>query len=165
MLKIWGRRNSINVQKVLWTAELCGQRYESIEVGGPFGGTDTTVALSAEVAVKCDLCRTYEEPGCVTACPTESIFRLEPTQDIAAVASLFGTQSGPRRDRTKANELDRGSVATALVIGASFSTGVVAMVAHARDALAPSGGVGLSGAWIAFATMFALAASSGSYGS
>ena len=44
MLKIWGRRNSINVQKVLWTAELCGQRYESIEVGGPFGGTDTLTA-------------------------------------------------------------------------------------------------------------------------
>lgn len=41
MLTIWGRRNSINVQKVLWTAELGGQPYESIEVGGLFGGTDT----------------------------------------------------------------------------------------------------------------------------
>lgn len=39
MLKIWGRRNSINVQKVLWTAELCGLAYDSIEVGGTFGGT------------------------------------------------------------------------------------------------------------------------------
>lgn len=46
MLKIWGRRNSINVQKVLWTAELCGRPYESIEVGGPFGGTDTPQYLA-----------------------------------------------------------------------------------------------------------------------
>lgn len=41
MLKIWGRRNSINVQKVLWAAELCGRPWESVEVGGAFGGTDT----------------------------------------------------------------------------------------------------------------------------
>ncbi len=46
MLKIWGRRNSINVQKVLWTAELCGQAYVSTEVGGPFGGTDTPQYLA-----------------------------------------------------------------------------------------------------------------------
>ncbi|MDF3072393.1 MAG: glutathione S-transferase [Alphaproteobacteria bacterium] len=39
MLKIWGRRNSINVQKALWTAEICGRAYDSIEVGGAFGGT------------------------------------------------------------------------------------------------------------------------------
>ena len=46
MLKIWGRRNSINVQKVLWTAEFCGLPYNSIEVGGAFGGTDTPQYLA-----------------------------------------------------------------------------------------------------------------------
>ncbi len=46
MLKIWGRRNSINVQKVLWTAEFCGLPYDSIEVGGAFGGTDTPQYLA-----------------------------------------------------------------------------------------------------------------------
>lgn len=40
MLKIWGRRNSSNVRKVLWCAEEIGLAYESIEVGGAFGGTD-----------------------------------------------------------------------------------------------------------------------------
>ena len=40
MLKIWGRRNSINVQKVLWTAEFCSLPYDSIEVGGAFGGRE-----------------------------------------------------------------------------------------------------------------------------
>ncbi len=42
MLKIWGRRNSSNVRKVLWCAEEIGLPYESIEVGGSFGGTQST---------------------------------------------------------------------------------------------------------------------------
>ncbi len=41
MLKIWGRRNSSNVRKVLWCAEEIGAPYESIEVGGAFGGTQS----------------------------------------------------------------------------------------------------------------------------
>ncbi len=41
MLKIWGRHNSSNVRKVLWCAEEIGLPYESIEVGGAFGGTQT----------------------------------------------------------------------------------------------------------------------------
>ena len=41
MLNIWGRRNSSNVRKVLWCAEEIGAPYESIEVGGAFGGTQS----------------------------------------------------------------------------------------------------------------------------
>jgi len=41
MLKIWGRRNSSNVRKVMWCAEEIGLPYESIEVGGSFGGTQS----------------------------------------------------------------------------------------------------------------------------
>jgi glutathione S-transferase len=42
MLKVWGRRNSINVQKVMWAVggEL-GLAHEHIDAGGPFGGLDT----------------------------------------------------------------------------------------------------------------------------
>ena len=40
MLRIWGRRNSINVQKVLWTAAELRLAFELVETGGPFGGTD-----------------------------------------------------------------------------------------------------------------------------
>jgi glutathione S-transferase len=39
MLKIWGRANSSNVQKVLWVADELGLGYERIDVGGAFGGT------------------------------------------------------------------------------------------------------------------------------
>ena len=38
MRKIWGRRNSANVQKVLWLAAELGITYEHVSVGGRFGG-------------------------------------------------------------------------------------------------------------------------------
>ncbi len=41
MLKIWGRRNSINVQKVMWAVGELGVEHEHIDAGGPFGKLDT----------------------------------------------------------------------------------------------------------------------------
>jgi len=41
MLTIWGRVNSINVQKVLWTVHELGLPFTRIDAGGAFGGTDT----------------------------------------------------------------------------------------------------------------------------
>jgi glutathione S-transferase len=38
MLKIWGRRNSSNVQKVMWAVGETGAAHEHTEVGGAFGG-------------------------------------------------------------------------------------------------------------------------------
>lgn len=40
MLEVWGRRNSINVQKVLWCCEELGLSYRLINAGGTFGRTD-----------------------------------------------------------------------------------------------------------------------------
>ncbi len=40
MLKIWGRLNSINVQKVVWCADELGLKYERIDAGGAFGIVD-----------------------------------------------------------------------------------------------------------------------------
>ena len=40
MLKIWGRRDSLNVQKVLWICEELGLAYERKDVGGSYGGLD-----------------------------------------------------------------------------------------------------------------------------
>ncbi len=40
MIKIWGRRNSINVMKAVWTAEELGLAYQRVDVGGPFGQLD-----------------------------------------------------------------------------------------------------------------------------
>jgi glutathione S-transferase len=38
MLRIWGRKNSINVQKVMWAVGELGLSYERIDAGGSFGG-------------------------------------------------------------------------------------------------------------------------------
>lgn len=41
MIKIWGRNNSINVQKVLWCCDELGLAYERIDAGAQFGVVDT----------------------------------------------------------------------------------------------------------------------------
>ncbi|HEY5237699.1 MAG TPA: glutathione S-transferase family protein [Rhizomicrobium sp.] len=46
MLKIYGRRNSINVQKVMWAVGELGLAHERIDVGGPFGGLNTPQFLT-----------------------------------------------------------------------------------------------------------------------
>lgn len=40
MLKIWGRNNSINVQKVLWCCNELDIPFQRLDVGGTFGGTN-----------------------------------------------------------------------------------------------------------------------------
>jgi len=37
MLRIWGRITSVNVQKVVWTADELGLAYERLEAGGAYG--------------------------------------------------------------------------------------------------------------------------------
>jgi glutathione S-transferase len=41
MLKIWGRNNSVNVQKVLWCCEEMAVAYKRVDAGGTFGIVDT----------------------------------------------------------------------------------------------------------------------------
>lgn len=41
MLRIWGRTNSINVQKVMWTVAELDLPHERIDAGGAFGGLDS----------------------------------------------------------------------------------------------------------------------------
>ncbi len=41
MVNIWGRSNSINVQKVMWAVGELRLDYERLDVGGEYGGLDT----------------------------------------------------------------------------------------------------------------------------
>ena len=41
MLKVWGRRSSFNVQKVMWLIGELGLEHRHIDAGGNFGGLDT----------------------------------------------------------------------------------------------------------------------------
>lgn len=40
MLKVWGRRNAFNVQKVMWLIGELGRPHRHIDAGGGFGGLD-----------------------------------------------------------------------------------------------------------------------------
>lgn len=46
MLKIYGRRNAFNVQKVMWLLEELNLEYQHIPVGGSFGGLNTPEFLA-----------------------------------------------------------------------------------------------------------------------
>lgn len=41
MITVWGRNNSINVQKVVWALEETSTPYERKDVGGAYGGLDS----------------------------------------------------------------------------------------------------------------------------
>jgi glutathione S-transferase len=46
MLKLWGRCNSFNVQKVMWLIGELGLQHEHVPAGGDFGGLDTPQFLA-----------------------------------------------------------------------------------------------------------------------
>jgi len=46
MLKVWGRKNSSNVQKVMWAIGETGIAHEHVEVGGAFGGNHDAAYLA-----------------------------------------------------------------------------------------------------------------------
>ncbi|MGV7212478.1 glutathione S-transferase family protein [Bradyrhizobium sp. UFLA05-112] len=46
MLKVWGRRSSFNVQKVMWLIGELGLAHEHIDAGGSFGGLDAPEFLA-----------------------------------------------------------------------------------------------------------------------
>jgi hypothetical protein len=46
MLKVWGRRSSFNVQKVMWLIGELGLEHQHIDAGGNFGGLDTADFLA-----------------------------------------------------------------------------------------------------------------------
>lgn len=46
MIKILGRPNSSNVQKVMWCIGELGLKHERLDVGGPYGGNDTPEFLA-----------------------------------------------------------------------------------------------------------------------
>lgn len=46
MIKIWGRKNAFNVQKVMWLIDELAIPHELIPAGGQFGGLETPAFLS-----------------------------------------------------------------------------------------------------------------------
>jgi glutathione S-transferase len=46
MLKVWGRKTSSNVQKVMWAIGDLGLAHERVDIGGPFGGNKEPAYLA-----------------------------------------------------------------------------------------------------------------------
>lgn len=95
----------------------------------------------ADVAVKCDECRGFESPACVSACPTSSIFRVSPTTDIAEVRALFGGRSDPLGALPVRTG---GAIPVFAGAIAGIAIGVVGWVMRARGHFQPGRGWGFT---------------------
>jgi Fe-S-cluster-containing dehydrogenase component/CRP-like cAMP-binding protein len=122
----------------------------------PLGAPQPAGGTFEDLAVKCDLCRGYEGPACVQACPTGSIFRLNPAEEIADVRALF------RGEAPDPAAVARGSGGRPLLIpGAALAAAglaVAGVIMHGRGLWQPARGVGLASGVLAGAGMLALLA-------
>jgi Fe-S-cluster-containing dehydrogenase component len=104
----------------------------------------------AHVAVKCDLCRGHDGPECVSACPTDAIFRLDPGRDIVEVRAALGAKTGAPQQKAvprRAGSARRTAFRAVLALAA-----VPPLVALARSLPEGSG----HGARLAFGVLAAL---------
>ncbi|HZO15184.1 MAG TPA: cyclic nucleotide-binding domain-containing protein [Polyangiaceae bacterium] len=106
-----------------------------------------------ELAVKCDLCRDYEGPACVRACPTESIFRLNPAEELPEVAAALRVETGESEARPTTSK--------ALLFGAAacgVALAIAALEIHTRAAWVAWRGAGYAMGIVAALTMLLLIA-------
>ncbi|WP_437922700.1 cyclic nucleotide-binding domain-containing protein [Sorangium sp. So ce291] len=90
-----------------------------------------------DIAVKCDLCREHDGPACVKACPTGSIFRVNPAEEIADVRDLLG---GARREQARCagQRSDAALLAGSAIAAAGL--GAAGLSAHAHGGARPGDG-------------------------
>jgi Fe-S-cluster-containing dehydrogenase component/CRP-like cAMP-binding protein len=80
--------------------------------------------LFDDLAVKCDLCRDYDGPACVKACPTESIFRLDPAAELPDVARALRQPSAQAQAAMREPRRGPWLLAVALMAAAGGAAGV-----------------------------------------
>lgn len=93
-----------------------------------------------DVAVKCELCREYEGPACVQVCPTGSIFRLNPSEELADIRDLVKGSSEPAPIVLAPRSSNAGIVLGGAIAGLGLMG--FGMVMHERGLLRPGGGSG-----------------------
>jgi len=104
--------------------------------------------LSPEIAVKCDLCRDHDGPGCLQTCPTGAILRLDPTRDVAEVARVLGVASEARRVSPWARVPIAAVLGTAIV-AVAIAGGMAGLARQQIGAWVPGGGEGLAAGIVA----------------
>lgn len=95
-------------------------------------------AVFDDLAVKCDLCRDYAGPACVAACPTESIFRLNPADELPDVRRVLRADQTAAPDRRSAPRWPWIALAGAL----SIAAGTLGITFHERGEWVAWRGVG-----------------------
>jgi Fe-S-cluster-containing dehydrogenase component len=120
----------------------------------PIGAPAPAGGTYADLAVKCDLCRGYEGPACVQACPTGSIFRLNPAEEIADVRQLL--RAGARGPEAR-DEAPRPMLVSGAALAAA-GMGLAGVVLGGRGLIVPVHGVGLAAGVLAGLGMIALTA-------
>lgn len=118
---------------------------------------DTAVGTSALVAAKCDLCRDWQAPACVSACPTGSILRVDPSRDFSELAALFrgpgANAGGSPQGRTDA----RRARALTLASGLGLVSVGLGLGLHQAGVVEASRGVGLLAGVVALPACLVLA--------
>ncbi len=111
---------------------------------------------SEEVAVKCDLCKGFDAPACVSACPTEAITRLDPQRDFRELGALFGGESAVASAAPERS----GWLALAPSVGVALAIGLVpaGVLFHARALGSPGSGLPYAAGLGALLGCFGLAA-------
>jgi len=104
------------------------------------------------LAVKCDLCRGYAVSACVHNCPTGAIFRITPSDDVAALKLLAPSLGGARPGARGTGRHGIGARALAWIVPAVLFLAPAIFFA-AQAPAARSLGTGIAAA----ATMLALA--------
>lgn len=86
MITVWGRRSSINVQKVLWALAETGTPFERVTVGGQFGGTNS------------DAYRAMNPNGLVPVIKDGDLTMFESHAILRYVAERYGASTLKPRD-------------------------------------------------------------------
>jgi len=99
-------------------------------------------AEAEDIAVKCDLCREYERgPACVQVCPTNALFRMNPSEELPDVRRLL---EAPQRKGSASRDPPGVGPVLPWVAGAAIAAlgiGGVGSTMHARGLWDPSHGV------------------------
>jgi glutathione S-transferase len=95
MLKIWGRTNSINVQKVLWCCGELGLKYDRVDAGGKFGVNNTPEYLA------------MNPNGLVPTINDDGLVLWESHAIVRHLARKHGTDSLWPKDEKAAADADR----------------------------------------------------------
>ena len=92
MLKIWGRPNSVNVQKVMWCVGELGLEHERIDAGGQFGKNDE------------DWYRAMDPNGRIPVIDDDGFVLWESNAIVRYLSATYGSGSlCPKTERSRAD--------------------------------------------------------------